>query len=109
MKANKCLHCSEYPTIIEENYNFSIKCSCGIETKMFKTKEELISVWNNSDIKHNYASCLLSILDSLKLFDNDSLYTEDETLSEIMFRKMKAYDIDLNKDLGMTHLKPVKK
>ena len=58
---------------------------------------------------HNMASCMLSILDSLKLFDNDSLYLEDETLSEIMFRKMEAYDIDLNKELGFTHLEPVRK
>ena len=57
----------------------------------------------------NMASCMLSILDSLKLFDNDSLYMEDETLSEMMFRKMSAYDIDLNKELGFTHLEPVKK
>ena len=55
------------------------------------------------------ASCLLSILDTLKLFDNDSLETGDETLSEIMFRKMKFYNIDLNKELGFKHLKPVKK
>ena len=56
----------------------------------------------------NMASCMLSILDSIKLADNDSLDLSDETLSEVMFRKMKAYDIDLNKELGFTHLKPVK-
>jgi len=55
------------------------------------------------------ASCMLSILDCLKFADNDSLDLSDETLSEMMFRKMKAYDIDLNKELGVTHLKPVKK
>ena len=55
------------------------------------------------------ASCMLSILDSLKLYDNDSLLLDDETLSEVMFRKMKAYNIDLNKELGFTHLKPVSK
>lgn len=27
----------------------------------------------------------------------------------MMFRKMKAYNIDLNKELGFTHLKPVTK
>lgn len=59
--------------------------------------------------KFNFASCMLSILDSLKLYDNKSLYLNDETLSEVMFRKMKAYDIDLNKELGFTHLCPVKK
>ena len=54
-----------------------------------------------------YTSCLLSIYDTLKLADNDSLDLSDETLSEIMFRKMKAHGIDLNKELGFTHLKPV--
>ena len=53
------------------------------------------------------ASCMLSILDSLKLYDNDSLLLDGETLSEMMFRKMKAYKIDLNEELGFTHLKPV--
>ena len=64
---------------------------------------------NNKDKIHNMASCMLSILDSLKLYDNDSLLLEDETLSEVMFRKMKAYKIDLNKELGFTHLNPVSK
>ena len=57
--------------------------------------------------KHNMAACMLSILDSLKLYDNGSLELGDETLSEMMFRKMKGYNIDLNKELGFTHLKPV--
>lgn len=63
----------------------------------------------------NMASCLLSILDYLKLQDNckddseDMLQLNDETLSEMMFRKMKAYNIDLNKELGFTHLRPVDK
>lgn len=57
--------------------------------------------------KHIMASCMLSILDSLKLYDNDSLVLDGETLSEMMFRKMKAYKIDLNEELGFTHLKPV--
>ena len=56
--------------------------------------------------KHNMASCMLSILDSLKLYDNNSLELGDETLSEMMFRKMKGHNIDLNKELGFTHLKP---
>ena len=57
--------------------------------------------------RHNMASCMLSILDSLKLYDTNSLELGDETLSEMMFRKMKGYDIDLNKELGFTHLKPI--
>lgn len=63
----------------------------------------------NKDKLHNMASCMLSILDTLKLHDEGVLYEEDETLSEMMFRKMKAYNIDLNKELGFTHLKPVPK
>ena len=56
---------------------------------------------------HNMASCMLSILDSLMLYDNDSLELGDETLSQVMFRKMDAYNINLNDELGFTHLKPV--
>lgn len=58
---------------------------------------------------YNMASCMLSILDSLKLYDKGSLELGDETLSEMMFRKMKGYNIDLNKELEFTHLEPVKK
>lgn len=58
---------------------------------------------------HNMASCMLSILDSLKLYDNNSLLLNDETLSEMMFKEMKSYNIDLNKELGFNHLKPVSK
>lgn len=63
----------------------------------------------SKDKLHNMASCMLSILDSLKLSDKGSLYEGDETLSEMMFRKMEAYNIDLNKELGFTHLKPITK
>jgi len=61
------------------------------------------------DKTKNMASCMLSILDSLKLFDLNSLDTSQETLSEIMFRKMKGYNIDLNKELDFDHLKPIPK
>jgi len=64
---------------------------------------------NDKDKIHNMASCMLSILDSLKLYDNGSLLLDNETLSEVMFRKMKGYNIDLNKELGFTHLKPISK
>jgi len=60
------------------------------------------------NIKEQYANCLLSICDSLKLYDNDSLILEGESLSELLFRKMKACEIDLNKDLNLNYLKPVK-
>ena len=63
----------------------------------------------NKEEKHNMAACLLSILDSLKLYDNNNLELGDETLSEMMFRKMEGYNIDLNKELGFTHLKPITK
>jgi hypothetical protein len=58
---------------------------------------------------HNMAACMLSILDSLRFHDNEQLELGDETLSEMMFRKMKGYGIDLNEELGFDHLKPVKK
>jgi len=64
---------------------------------------------NDKEKIENMAACMLSILDSLKLYDNDSLLLDDETLSEVMFRKMRGYGIDLNKELGFTHLKPVSK
>lgn len=63
----------------------------------------------NKGKKQDLLDCLLSILDSLKLYDTNSLELGDETLSEMMFRKMKAYGIDLNKELGFTHLKPISK
>lgn len=64
---------------------------------------------------YNMASCMLSILDYLKLQDRckkgaeDMLDLNDETLSEMMFRKMKEYNIDLNEELDFTHLEPVTK
>lgn len=57
---------------------------------------------------NKYADALLSIYDSLKLYDKDILDLTEETLTEVFFRKLKAYDIDLNKELGFTHLEPVK-
>jgi len=57
----------------------------------------------------NYNACLLAIYDSLKLHDNGLPEASGETLSEMMFRYMKAYHIDLNKELGFTHLKPVER
>jgi len=61
------------------------------------------------NIRKNMAACMLSILDSLKLYDMGVLELGDETLSEMMFRKMKGYNIDLNEELGYNHLKPVSK
>jgi len=62
----------------------------------------------------NMASCMLSVLDYLKLQDNspkggeDMLTVNKETLSEMLFREMRNYDINLNEELGFTHLEPVK-
>lgn len=61
---------------------------------------------NKQERIDNMASALLSIYDSLKLADNGHL-DDSETLTEMMFRKMKAHGVDLNKELGFTHLKPV--
>lgn len=60
------------------------------------------------DKYENSLSSLLSIYDSLKLHDQGNLYN-GETLTETMFRKMSAYDLDLNKELNFTHLRPVTK
>jgi hypothetical protein len=65
--------------------------------------------------EENYLNALVAIYDYLKLVDNDiidkdininMLEANEETLSEMLFRKLKAYDIDLNEELGWTHLKP---
>jgi len=63
----------------------------------------------NKGKEQDLLDCLLSILDSLKLYDTNSLELGNETLSEMMFRKMKGYGIDLNKELNFTHLKPITK
>lgn len=54
--------------------------------------------------RYQYASALLSVLDTIKL--NDIEIPGEETLSEAFFRKLGAYDIDLNADLEFSHLKP---
>jgi len=57
---------------------------------------------------HSLHLCLLSIYDCLVMADNSGI-EEEESLTEMMFRKMKAYNIDLNKELGLTRLKPISK
>jgi hypothetical protein len=68
--------------------------------------------------EENYLNALVAIYDYLKLVDNDiidkdinidMLEANEETLSEMLFRKLKAYDIDLNEELGWTHLKPIQR
>ena len=67
--------------------------------------------------EENYLNALVAIYDYLKLTDNEiinnnikigMLELNEETLSEMFFRKLKAYDIDLNEELGWTHLTPIK-
>jgi len=77
-----------------------------------ENNKECIGIWKVKTTKHDMASCMLAILDYLKAQDScydqkDLLKLNDETLSEMMFRKMKGYGIDLNKELGVTHLKPI--
>jgi len=70
----------------------------NLECKIIQMKKNSIN---------NMGQCMLSILDSLKLVDGgDTFQPENESLSGIMFRKMKAYNVDLNKILDFTHLKP---
>ena len=67
--------------------------------------------------EENYLNALVAIYDYLKLTDNEiinnnikisMLELNEETLSEMFFRKLKAYDIDLNEELSWTHLTPIK-
>lgn len=57
----------------------------------------------------NMANCMLSILDILKLHDTGTLCESKETLSEMMFRRMKVHEIDINKELGFDHIEPIYK
>lgn len=57
----------------------------------------------------NLKLALVSIYDSLALRDNDQNDNPEETLTELYFRKLRAYNIDLNEFTGLSHLKPVKK
>jgi hypothetical protein len=63
----------------------------------------------NKEKLDNVFCCMLSILDSLKLYDMGLLDNNTETLSEMMFRKMEAHNIDLNRELAFKHLKPIKR
>lgn len=87
------------------------KCSLyKIESYLVEFAEQQIK-----EKTDKFSYCLLEILDYLKLQDNsidkndDMLELNNETLSEMLFRKMEANGIDLNKELGFTHLKPIKK
>lgn len=70
------------------------------------------------DKLNDYRAALVSIYDYLKMVDHDiinnnfeidMLQMNDETLSEMLFRKLKGYNIDLNEELGWNHLEPVRK
>lgn len=65
-----------------------------------------------------YSDALVAMYDYLKMVDNEiiekSISIEimeinEETLTEMFFRKLNAYNIDLNKLCGFTHLKAITK
>lgn len=69
---------------------------------------------DNKICKREVATTLLSLLDSIKILDNEiidqgqgHLFNNGETMSEIFFRKTKGL-LDLNDTLDFTHLSPVK-
>jgi hypothetical protein len=70
---------------------------------------DLIKEAKEEEEDNKYTTALLSIYDTLILHDTGALCEDYETLSEMFFRKLSAYDVDLNKELGFTHLKPIKK
>jgi hypothetical protein len=97
--------------------------------KMLDYSKEDLAVWDSGkwmeekkrveELEHKYEDVLgslLSIYDRLCKVDNECIATgidlpdfglrKNETLSEMFFRVLK---IDLNKELGFSHLKPVKK
>jgi arabinogalactan endo-1,4-beta-galactosidase len=66
--------------------------------------------------REDYLNSLVAIYDYLKLIDKeiiennieiDMLNMNEETLTGMLFRKLNAYNIDLNKELGWDHLKPI--
>jgi len=91
----------DFCTYLDSHYNEELK--------------ELLEEMQEPIRDNNMAACMLSILDYLKLQDNckhlseDMTKLNDETFSQMMFRKMKGYNIDLNKELGCDYLKPVTK
>jgi hypothetical protein len=98
----------------EKHKNFGKKFY-KIEIKEQKNQNNNKEKMSSEEKINKMACCLLEILDYLKLQDKcilgekDMLELNDETLSEMMFRKMEANGIDLNKELGFNHLKPIKK
>ena len=66
--------------------------------------------------EEQYQDALVSIYDYLKLVDNEIIDNDikidmleangNETLTEMFFRKLRGANVDLNADLGWTHLKP---
>ena len=84
--------------------------------KMLDENKDILKTINYKDKYEDVLSSLLSLYDRLSKVDNECIATgidlpdfglrKDETLTEMFFRVLK---IDLNKELGFTHLKPVKK
>jgi len=65
-------------------------------------------------MKKNYIAALVSIYDYLKLVDSEQEEKEtmtefqklnDNSLVEMLFRKLKAYDINLSEVEGLEHFK----
>lgn len=100
---------------IELTQDFCIYLDNHFDKELSSLLEEISLSEEDKGKVHNMAACMLSILDYLKLQDKcepgskDMTELNDETLSEMMFRKMNGYGIDLNKELGFDHLKPVTK
>jgi hypothetical protein len=94
---------------IELSQDFCTYLDSHFNRELHELFAEMSQSQESKDKSHNMASCMLSILDSLKLYDKGQLELGDETLSEMMFRKMRGYNVDLNKELGFTHLKPITK
>ena len=72
--------------------------------KKKKLRKKLIKSYQKN---YELTNALVSVYDSLKLHDLNQLEPNIETLSECFFRKLKAWNVDLNKEMGWTHLKPV--
>ncbi len=95
--------------------SYGIESKCDIDIVDIYVCQTLNQNKDLTSREENYLNALVAIYDYLKLVDNDiidndinisMLEVNEETLSEMLFRKLKAYDIDLNKELGWKHLKP---
>lgn len=72
--------------------------------------QEYYKPLENERLIEDLKAALVSIYDTLTLADNDPQFTHEsqETLSEMFFRKLNAYNIDLKEFTGLDYLEPVK-